>query len=106
MRELINPATPQPMITKITFISVNAARTKDAPIRIYEKRPLGAFLYIETRALIIRARTPARMPLKAYWTALISLNSRSTREIIEMIVKDGRTTPKVAQNEPKTPPIL
>ena len=102
----MSPIKAQAMIMYITLISVNAEIKRAPPIRMYEKRPFGHFLYIETNAFITRARTPARIPIKAYFTALYSLNSLRTREISEIITKEGRTTPNVAQKAPKKPATL
>ena len=58
---------------------------------------------MDHRAFRIRARTPARIPKKAYWTTFMDWNSRSTKAMAVMTRKDGRTTPRVAQRAPVKP---
>ena len=46
------------------------------------------------------------MPLKARATALSSKNSLKKREIMKIITKDGKQTPRVEKAEPQTPAFL
>ena len=55
--------------------------------------------------MIIRASTPALIPLKAYCMIFMLWNSLSTKDIIRIIRYDGITTPSVANSAPQKPQI-
>ena len=50
--------------------------------------------------------TPARIPLNAYATYSLFLNSMMKNDNKLMMMKDGNTTPKVAISDPQNPLIL
>ena len=66
----------------------------------------STFLSIPIPALKIRKATAHLIPLKAKATNLFFINSSKKREIIKIIIIEGKTTPKVAKVEPKTPFFL
>ena len=101
-----SPNTAQPISTSKTLTSKNATSAKAAPITIYDTRFLGTCLYIDTRPLTISAKTPARIPKKAYLTPLYSLKFLRRYAITVIITNDGRTTPSVDTNAPQKPATL
>ena len=87
--ELKIPARAQNIITYNTLISNTATAINDKAIKMYENKPLGHFLYIVTSAFISNAKTPARMPKNAYFTAFSSENRSSINDIARIITNDG-----------------
>ena len=65
-----------------------------------------SFLNILMPALNISNITQTCIPLNAFATKLIAKNSLKKSEMVNIIIKDGITTPTVVKIEPKTLPSL
>lgn len=65
------------------------------------KTVFSNFINISIAALIIKKATAHLIPEKAYATYLFAIKASKNKEIIKMIIKDGKTTPKVAKKAPK-----
>ena len=71
MIEEIRPKRAQKMITAKTGTSKKATATNETAITMYDTMPLGHFLNMVHNAFNKSAKTPARIPLKAYFIAVM-----------------------------------
>ena len=92
---------------KITIKNITAEQINENVPKTFHEKPSGkkTVFPTDTAAAAIRPITAGFNPVITPCTYLLLLNLAKNRATINIMTNEGRTTPKVAQNAPKTPPV-